>query len=103
LVVPPPAEVPIDVALVRALLEEQHPDLLAFPIVEASEGWDNRTFRLGEDPAVRLPRRAASAPLIEQRGRAWALALGIAYLAHADANDDLGAIAARTINEAVLA
>ncbi len=37
------------------------------------------------------------------RGRAWALALGIAYLTHADANDDLGAIAARTINEAVLA
>jgi aminoglycoside phosphotransferase (APT) family kinase protein len=67
--VPPPAEVPIDIALVCALLEEQHPDLAALPIVEASEGWDNRTFRLGDDLAVRLPRRAASAPLIEHEQR----------------------------------
>jgi aminoglycoside phosphotransferase (APT) family kinase protein len=67
--VPPPAEVPIDIALVRALLEEQHPDLAALPIVEASEGWDNRTFRLGEELAIRLPRRAASAPLIEHEQR----------------------------------
>ena len=35
------------------------------------------------------------------RARAWALALGIAYLAHADANDDLEALAATTINEAL--
>jgi aminoglycoside phosphotransferase (APT) family kinase protein len=67
--VPPRAEVPIDIALVRALLEEQHADLAALPVVEASEGWDNRTFRLGEDLAVRLPRRAASAPLIEHEQR----------------------------------
>lgn len=59
----------MDIALVRALLEEQHPDLVTLPIVEAREGWDNRTFRLGEDLAVRLPRRAASAPLIEHEQR----------------------------------
>ena len=61
----PPAEAPIDIPLVRALLHEQHPDLAGLSLVEAVEGWDNRTFRLGEDFAVRLPRRAASAPLIE--------------------------------------
>lgn len=66
---PPPAEVAIDIALVRALLEEQHSDIAALPIAEASEGWDNRTFRLGDDLAVRLPRRAASAPLIEHEQR----------------------------------
>jgi aminoglycoside phosphotransferase (APT) family kinase protein len=66
---PPPAEVTIDTALVRALLEEQHPDLAGFPLVDAGEGWDNRTFQLGEDLAVRLPRRAASAPLIEHEQR----------------------------------
>ena len=66
---PPPAEVPIDIALVRALLEEQQPDLAEFPLVEAGEGWDNRIFRLGGDLAVRLPRRAISAPLMEHEQR----------------------------------
>ena len=66
---PPPAEAPIDIPLVRALLEEQHPDLAGLPLVDAGEGWDNRTFRLGEDLVVRLPRRAASARLIEHELR----------------------------------
>jgi aminoglycoside phosphotransferase (APT) family kinase protein len=65
----PPAEATIDSNLVRALLEEQHPDLAGLPLFDAGEGWDNRTIRLGEDLAVRLPRRAASAPLIEQEQR----------------------------------
>jgi aminoglycoside phosphotransferase (APT) family kinase protein len=33
------------------------------------EGWDNAVFRLGEDLAVRLPRRAASAAMIEHEQR----------------------------------
>src|SRR3954453_21032388 len=61
----PPAEVPIDVALVRALIEEQHTDLGHLALSDIAEGWDNRLFRLGEDLAVRVPRRAASASLIE--------------------------------------
>src|SRR5262245_25327388 len=65
----PPAEAAIDIALVRALLQEQHPDLAELSLVDAGEGWDNRTFRLGEELAVRLPRRAASAPLIEHEQR----------------------------------
>jgi aminoglycoside phosphotransferase (APT) family kinase protein len=67
--VSPPAEAPIDIPLVRALLQEQHHDLAGLPLVEAGEGWDNRTFRLGEGLAVRLPRRAASARLIEHEQR----------------------------------
>lgn len=66
---PPPAEATIDIDLVRALLEEQHADLAGLPLADAGEGWDNRTFRLGEDLAVRLPRRAASALLIEHEQR----------------------------------
>jgi len=54
---------------VRALLKEQHPDLAGLPIADAGEGWDNRLFRLGEELVVRLPRRAASAPLIEHEQR----------------------------------
>lgn len=67
--VPPPAEAPINIALVQALLKEQHPDLAGLPLVDAGEGWDNRTFRLGEGLVVRLPRRALSARLIEHELR----------------------------------
>ena len=56
-------------SLVRALLQEQHPDLLDLKLVDIGEGWDNRLFRLGDDLAVRLPRRAASAHLIEHEQR----------------------------------
>ena len=65
----PPAEVSIDSSLVRALLDEQHGDLSAFALADIGEGWDNRMFRLGEDLAVRIPRRAAAAALIEQEQR----------------------------------
>ena len=70
----PPAETRIDTALVRALLEEQHADLAGLSLVEAGEGWDNRTFRLGDALAVRLPRRAVAAPLVEHEQR-WLPAL----------------------------
>lgn len=65
----PPAEFNIDSYLVRALLREQHADLASLTVVDAGEGWDNRLFRLGENLAVRLPRRAASVVLIEQEQR----------------------------------
>jgi aminoglycoside phosphotransferase (APT) family kinase protein len=65
----PDAEVAIDASLVRALLQEQHTDLTSLPLIEAGEGWDNKLFRLGEDLLVRLPRRQASATLIEHEQR----------------------------------
>ena len=67
--VKPPADVPISPLLVRALIQEQHPDLAHLPLTDIGEGWDNRLFRLGEELAVRVPRRAASATLIEQEQR----------------------------------
>ena len=70
----PIADVSIDPALVRALLREQHADLAHLPFVEVGEGWDNKMFRLGEELAIRLPRRAASAALIEHEQR-WLLRL----------------------------
>lgn len=65
----PPAEVTIEPSLVRALLHEQHPDLAQLALIDIGEGWDNKLFRLGDDLAVRLPRRTASAALIEQEQR----------------------------------
>lgn len=65
----PPAEHPIDAALVRALLADQQPDLAGHVIEPAAEGWDNAMFRLGHDLAVRMPRRRLGAELlaVEQR------------------------------------
>ncbi|WP_317983705.1 aminoglycoside phosphotransferase family protein [Pseudarthrobacter sulfonivorans] len=56
-------------AVVRCLVRDQRPDLGDRPLVRVATGWDNATFRLGDDLAVRLPRRAEAVPLIlhEQR------------------------------------
>lgn len=69
----PAAEIAIDEALVRRLLEAQHKDLAALPLTPVASGWDNATFRLGDALAVRLPRRAAGAPLVVNE--AWLDAL----------------------------
>lgn len=60
----PPAEVEISTELVVALVEAQHPDLADLEIRLHGSGWDNTTFRLGSDLAVRLPRRLMGAELI---------------------------------------
>jgi aminoglycoside phosphotransferase (APT) family kinase protein len=65
----PPPDIAIDQSLVRALLLEQHADLAHLPLIAIGEGWDNSMFRLGDALAVRLPRRAASAVLIENEQR----------------------------------
>ena len=60
----PEAEVTLDVAFVRRLLTDQHPDLAALEIREFANGWDNQLFRLGHELLVRLPRRGAAAELV---------------------------------------
>ena len=65
----PAAEVHVDEHLVRALLAEQHPDLAHLPVTVAANGWDNVMLRLGDDLAVRIPRRAAAATLVEHEQR----------------------------------
>ena len=52
----------IDAALVRRLLFQQAAHWSELPIVPVErQGWDNRTFRLGDRLSVRLPSRAAYA------------------------------------------
>lgn len=65
----PAAEVDIDADLVRALLRDQHPDLADLPLQQVAFGWDNVVFRLGDELAVRIPRRQLAAPLIETEQR----------------------------------
>ncbi|PON16094.1 phosphotransferase [Candidatus Entotheonella serta] len=61
----PPAEFDIDIALVRGLLSDQHPDLANLSLRLMDVGWDNAMFRLGDTFLIRLPRRELAASLIE--------------------------------------
>lgn len=65
----PPADVEVDEPAVRALLAAQHPDLAHLPLRRAGGGWDNEMWRLGDDLAVRLPRRAQAGPLAAHEHR----------------------------------
>lgn len=65
----PAAELKLDAALVRSLLEEQHPDLAALPITLLANGWDNVLFRVGDELLARLPRRSQAVPLVEHELR----------------------------------
>lgn len=62
----PAEEIAIDAALVARLIAEQHPDLAGLEVIPGPVGWDNCMFRLGEDLAVRIPKRAVAAPLLER-------------------------------------
>ena len=60
----------IDAALVRRLVAAQFPQWAELPIRPVElDGWDNTTFRLGEDMSVRLPSAAAYAPQVEKEHR----------------------------------
>ncbi|WP_426183435.1 phosphotransferase [Microbacterium sp. TWP3-1-2b2] len=61
----PAAERSLDEEEVRLLLAHGAPHLAHRPLRLVNEGWDNATWRLGDDLAVRIPRRALAAPLIE--------------------------------------
>jgi aminoglycoside phosphotransferase (APT) family kinase protein len=65
----PPSDIDVTPEVARALLADQHPDLADRPITLAEAGWDNTMLRLGDDLALRLPRRIAGAALMlnEQR------------------------------------
>lgn len=64
----PAAEVSIDARLIRGLLAAQAaaaiPDATSLPLEKVAEGWDSEVWRLGDQCAVRLPRRALAASLV---------------------------------------
>ncbi len=65
----PAAELPVTADLTRSLIAEQCPDLAELDLTPFAHGWDNEMFRLGDGLVLRLPRRAASAKLIENEAR----------------------------------
>ena len=61
----------IDAALVRRLIAAQLPQWADLPVrAVASQGWDNRTFRLGDEMSVRLPSHRRYVAAIEKE-HAW--------------------------------
>jgi aminoglycoside phosphotransferase (APT) family kinase protein len=66
----------VDAALVSRLVAAQFPSWAGLPVVPvSSDGWDNRTYRLGEELSVRLPSAAAYVPAVLKEHR-WLPALG---------------------------
>ena len=60
----------IDADLVRRLVRSQFPQWGDLPIVPVEvDGWDNRTFHLGDDMTVRLPSAAGYAASVEKEQR----------------------------------
>jgi len=61
---------PIDAALVRRLIAAQFPHWAGLPVEPVEPGgWDNRTFRLGDDMLVRLPSAAGYVAQVEKEQR----------------------------------
>ncbi|WP_164924387.1 aminoglycoside phosphotransferase family protein [Sinorhizobium fredii] len=63
-------KIEIDVSLVRRLIAKQFPQWTDLPVRPVRHGgWDNRTFHLGDDLAVRLPSAASYALQVEKEQR----------------------------------
>lgn len=58
------AEVEIDEPLVRAVLDEQFPELAASSVRFLGKGWDNSVWVVDETWAFRFPHRATALPLL---------------------------------------
>jgi len=66
----PATKVDINVSLVGQLVTAQFPQWADLPIKPVEfDGWDNRTFRLGEDMTVRLPSAEAYTSQVEKEHR----------------------------------
>jgi aminoglycoside phosphotransferase (APT) family kinase protein len=62
---PPDGRAGIDAALVKRLIGAQFPQWAGLAVTSvAREGWDNRTYRLGDDKTVRLPTAAGYVPAV---------------------------------------
>ncbi|MFD8751175.1 aminoglycoside phosphotransferase family protein [Kitasatospora sp. NPDC059577] len=61
-----PTRTTLDAPTVRALLQEQHPDLAALPLHPVTGGWDNQLWRLGDEFAVRVPCTGRASELLRK-------------------------------------
>ena len=76
--------------LVSRLIAAQFPRWAGLPVRPVElDGWDNATFRLGEEMSVRLPSGAGDAAQVDKEHR-WLPALAPAAAAHSAAAGDGG-------------
>lgn len=67
---PPDGRAGIDADLVKRLISAQFPRWSALPVAPVEvDGWDNRTYRLGDTMTVRLPTAAGCAPAVSKENR----------------------------------
>lgn len=60
----------IDAELVRRLVADQFPQWAHLPVTPVKvDGWDNRTYRLGDDMTARLPTHESYTPAIDKEDR----------------------------------
>jgi aminoglycoside phosphotransferase (APT) family kinase protein len=60
----------IDAELVRRLVAGQFPQWAHLPVTPVKvDGWDNRTYRLGDDMTVRLPTHDSYVPAVDKEDR----------------------------------
>ncbi|GAA3710048.1 aminoglycoside phosphotransferase family protein [Microlunatus aurantiacus] len=65
-----------DLGLARRLVARQFPEWAHLPVTEVElSGWDNRTFRLGDELTIRLPRSRSYAEQVAKEQR-WLPVLG---------------------------
>ncbi|MEU4035675.1 aminoglycoside phosphotransferase family protein [Streptomyces collinus] len=66
-ITPPDGRAGIDASLVRRLIAAQFPQWAGLPVVPVeADGWDNRTYRLGDGMTVRLPTAEGYVPAVEK-------------------------------------
>ncbi|TXL89971.1 aminoglycoside phosphotransferase family protein [Streptomyces sp. IB2014 016-6] len=67
---PPDGRAGIDAALVKRLIAAQFPQWSALPVTPVEvDGWDNRTYRIGESMTARLPTAAGYVPAVAKENR----------------------------------
>ncbi|HEY0689635.1 MAG TPA: phosphotransferase, partial [Kribbella sp.] len=60
----------IDAGLVQRLIATQFPQWSDLPVTPVKvDGWDNRTYRLGDEMTVRLPTAVGYTPAIDKEDR----------------------------------
>ena len=78
----------LGVSLVRWLVATQFPQWAGLPVKPVEPGgWDNRTFRLGDDMSVRLPSAERYVLQVEKEHR-WLPVLAAFAAAHSDPAGD---------------
>ena len=83
----PPATMEVSDAVVQCIVRHQRPDLVDRPLVRVTNGWDNVTFRLGDDPGLerfvqKMARRIDGRVVAPEAGDLGAAVVGEYLRAH---------------------